>query len=196
MGRRLGIVTGLVLVGAAMGGMPGSAIAATILPDSTLSFAGQSSCNATTCTFGNTVVTGGTGSFSGFAFGTPATFFAVTYNPFTPQQLYTTANAAGQIASFFATGQLNRSVQQVGGLTSYSFTDVGTLSLTGFNDTIGTFLLTANQDGAILGSFSSTAAVAAVPEPNLWMMTIFGFGFVGTVLRRRGKMRVRVAYAA
>lgn len=164
-----------------------SATAATILPGSVLNFAGQSTCTATGCTFGNASVMSGSGSFSSFAYGTAATFFPITFNPFTPGQTYTTTDSGGRVASFFATGQTSSSVSNTNGLTSYSFNDTGTARLTGFDDTPGFYLFTANQDGTAQGSFSATAVTtaSAAPEPGTWAMMIVGFGIAGAAMRRR-----------
>ncbi len=170
--------------------------AAPIAEGSTLNFAGQSSCNATTCTFGNAIVTSGTGSFSSFTFGTTATFFTVSYDPFTPQQIYTTTNALAQTASFFTTSQIDVSARTIAGLTNYLMTDAGIASLTGFDDTAGTYLFTANQNGTVQGSFSATTVAAAVPEPATWAMMILGSGVIGLALRRRRPTPRRVSPAA
>ena len=188
--------SGVIFASVAVAGAMGSAEAAPIVAGSTINFAGQSTCNSTACTFGNALVTSGTGSFSSFTFGTAATFFPFTYDPFTPQQVYSTTNASGQTASFFTTEQLLRAAQTVGGLTSYAITDAGTAQLTGFDDTRGFFSFTANQNGSIQGSFSATAnaVTGAVPEPATWAMMLIGVGAVGASVRRR-KVKTTVAYA-
>lgn len=38
--------------------------------------------------------------------------------------------------------------------------------------------------------------VAGVPEPGTWAMMIFGMGAVGSIMRRRKKVAVKVSYAA
>ena len=176
-------------------GSEGTANAVPIPTGSTINFAGQSTCNATPCTFGNVIVTGGTGAFSSFTFGTAATFFPVIYDPFTPQQLYTSTNALGQTASYVATSQLNRSTQTIAGLTSFSVTDNGIARLTGFDDTVGAYLLTANQNGSVQGSFSAIYAASAAPEPGTWAMTILGLGAAGFVMRRKRPVAIRVSHA-
>lgn len=175
-------------------GGEGTANAAPIPTGSTINFAGQSTCNTTTCTFGNVIVTSGTGAFSSFTFGTAATFFPVIYDPFTPQQLYTATNALGQTASYVATSQLNRSTQTIGGLTSYSVTDNGIARLTGFDDTVGAYLFTANQNGTVQGSFSATYAASAAPEPGTWAMMMLGFGAAGFAMRRKRPVAIRVSH--
>ena len=55
-----------------------------------------------------------------------------------------------------------------------------------------------NTTGPFTSSFvtaSSTAAVAAVPEPATWAMMLLGFGGVGVALRRRRKPRAMLQLA-
>jgi hypothetical protein len=132
-------------------------------------------------------VTSGSGSFSTFTFGTTATFFPIAFDPFTPSQTYTTTDGAGRVASFFTTSLTSSSILNSNGLTNYSVNAAGTARLTGFEDTSGFYLFTANQDGTALGSFSATAiaAASAAPEPATWAMMIGGFGMAGVAMRRR-----------
>lgn len=51
------------------------------------------------------------------------------------------------------------------------------------------FTAIAFSSGQIIGtgqSFYTTPTTAAVPEPATWMMLLFGFTLIGSVLRRRG----------
>jgi PEP-CTERM motif len=157
-----------------------------IFEGSTLNFAGQSTCSSSGCTFGSALATSGSGAFNTFTFGTPATLFPAPLDPFTPGLVFSVTDAGGRIATFFANSRTSEIVTQTNGLTSYSFTDTGISTLTGFDDTPGVYLFTANQNGTIQGSFSSTL-VSAAPEPGTWVMMIVGFGIVGASLRRRQK---------
>jgi hypothetical protein len=185
-------IAGFAFVAASMMfGLAGTASATTIATGSTINFAGQSTCSATSCTFGNVIVTSGTGSFSGFTFGTLATFLPLAVAPYVTQQIYTSTNTLGQTASFFTSSRLDESSKTVGTLTSYLINDAGTIYLTGFDSTPGAFVFSANQNGTMLGSFSATAAtlVSAAPEPATWAMMIFGFGLAGLRLRSARRSR-------
>lgn len=174
-----------------------TAQAATLLEGSTLNFAGQSTCSSTGCTFGNAIATGGTGSFSSFTFGTLASFFPISFGSFTPGMTYSITNGGGAIASFFSTARTSESISQQNGLTNYTINDSGYASFTGFDDTPGFFLFTANQSGAVLGSFSATSVItSAAPEPGTWIMMIVGFGIVGASLRRRQRTAPRSAFGS
>lgn len=196
MSRVTTVFAATTFVASAICAIVSAADAAPIVSGSTLNFGGQSTCTSTSCAFGSAFVTSGTGSFNSFAFGTLATFSSVTFDPFTTGQIYSTVDSGGRIASFFATAQTARAITQTSGLTSYTFTDAGTARLTGFDDTPGFYLFTANQHGMIQGSFSATAdTVSAAPEPATWTMLIGGLGIAGAALRRRrsGELKVQRA---
>ena len=171
-------LTALLISGTSVG-----AFAAPINAGSVLNFSGQSTCNATSCSFGTVIATSGTGSFSSFNFGTPATFNTLTYSPFTTQQVYTSTSTAGLTTTFTVTSQASQSTTTTANLTSYNVTDLGFATLTGFDNTPGSFTFTANQSGAIQGSFSTTTTVAAVPEPV--SMAVLGASLVGLGFIRR-----------
>lgn len=71
---------------------------------------------------------------------------------------------------------------------SLTFRGLGTLYMTGFDPTAGTFILTTQ--GSNITSFAATLIAAtpttpAVVEPATWAMLMTGFGAVGTAARRR-----------
>jgi hypothetical protein len=185
----------LLFAGAALSASISAAQAAPIAADSTINFAGQSTCTSTACTFGNAIVTSGTGSFSNFTFGTAATFFTFTFSPFTPQQIYTTTNAFGQTASYATTSGSPAVMGSANGLTTYTVNDTGVASLTGYDDTPGFFTFTANQNGSVQGSFSATNYAAAVPEADTWVMMVLGLGVAAFAVRRRQKAATRLTFA-
>ena len=154
--------------------------AAPIPVGSVLNFSGQSTCTSSSCTFGNAITTSGTGAFSPFVFGTPATFSTFNYNPFTPQLVYS-ATVAGLTTTLSVVSQMSQSTITVGGLTNYNVTDSATVTLTGYDPTPGMFTFTANQAGTVQGSFSATTNVSAVPEPATMALlgaSLFGLGMV------------------
>lgn len=167
-----------------------------IAAGSEISFIGQSTCSSSGCTFGSALASGGTGSFSSFTLGSPATFFPISFGAFASGQVYTSTNPVGQTASFFATAREDMSTNEVDGLTGYSVTESGTARLTGFDDTPGFLLFTANQRGTVQGSFSATSdTIAAAPEIDTWAMMLIGFGGIGGAMRRRRSIVQRAAAA-
>lgn len=84
-----------------------------------------------------------------------------------------------------------------------------------FGEATGSFAVPGRPDSAFIGFVNTTGTVAgafrsnselsvirfvtgnagAVPEPASWAMMILGFGAVGGVMRRRGKVDTRVSYA-
>ena len=87
---------------------------------------------------------------------------------------------------------------------SYGFGEAtGTLDLSGPPDS--TFIGFVSTTGTVAGTFNGRSEVdtirfvtgnaGAVPEPASWALMILGFGAVGGVMRRRGKVDTRVSYA-
>ncbi|WP_375393237.1 PEPxxWA-CTERM sorting domain-containing protein [uncultured Sphingomonas sp.] len=84
----------------------------------------------------------------------------------------------------------------------------------GFGEATGSFAVPGRPDSAFIGFVNTTGTVAgtfttddeldtirfvtgnagAVPEPASWALMILGFGAVGGVMRRRGKVDTRVSY--
>lgn len=59
-------------------------------------------------------------------------------------------------------------------------------------------VLSNDSFGPVIDNISldvSTSAVAAVPEPDSWLMMIVGFGAVGYAMRRRAKVQANVSVA-
>lgn len=74
-------------------------------------------------------------------------------------------------------------------------TDDGSIGQINFSDGRYTNFITSGFLGFIQsGTFTIQAVEAAVPEPATWLMMLFGFGFVGGMMRQR-KQQVRVTYA-
>jgi hypothetical protein len=63
----------------------------------------------------------------------------------------------------------------------------------GFNPWDGLFQLAGANGDYLLGSGTSTFAIASVPEPSTWAMMILGFAGIGAMTYRRRKQSVALA---
>ena len=164
-----------------------AAQAAPIAAGSLISFSDGANYNSTSITFingnANIPATTASGSFAA-AFGAGctgcATFNNFTYSPFTsPTTIYTAT--LGGVSTSFSLVTLS-TVNNSGGFLDLGGT--GTLTLTGFDPTPGTFFLSAQGPQSMNVSFSATSIASAVPEPM--SLALLGGGLLGvSVLARR-----------
>lgn len=169
-----------VAAGAAM------AMATPVMAAPIITFAPTQSNGATSATFSNTGIAGGTFSDM-FTFTLPAGLVSST------------------ISSVFTTDQTNNIDFTNVSLNSVPYTIVS-MGQVEFRTLISSPIVNGTQQLLVTGtsggngSYSGTlsfvpATVAAVPEPAAWLMMILGMGAVGFTMRRRQKVTTRVSYA-
>jgi len=159
-----------------------------------ISFSGTSTLDDTDytkatafATFSDVVVsgTGGTGDYPVALAGKSVTFTPFTFSPSlspAPLDPLWTIDFAGKIYSFEATGlTINSSIAN-----SITLSGPGIASITGFDDTPGTWVISANKAGQT-ASFSSSAEVKGVPEPTT--VLLLGMGLIGLSGFARKKFR-------
>jgi hypothetical protein len=138
---------------------------------------------AISATFNNVSVTGVSGSFlgQGIAINSPGSVLfpnPLQWNPFVPTSpLWSTPTSTGA-ASFDA---LILTLRSQPGDNSLELRGEGVLHLTGFSDTPGAFILTANTLG---GTSSFSVSTYAVPEPGALSLLLAG-GLLALAARRR-----------
>ncbi len=128
----------------------------------------------------------GLGSFAPFGLGHDTTFFDFAFASVPVSPLWSMDDG-----TTFVSFDLNTIViDPLTSTTRLSLNGVGTIKMTGHDDTVGTWSLSA--DTSIAGgrfSFSSTTA-AAVPEPGTVALLGIGLaGLVGVGARRRAKKK-------
>jgi hypothetical protein len=126
------------------------------------------------------------GDLASFADMSGGTIKDFTFSPFSPQSTFYVITSGGETLSFDLTG-LSIDVQTIRYL---DMSGTGTLHLTGFDDTPGTWNFTgqsSRSDGSLAATFSWSAGSSAeeVPEPATLLLTSVGLFAVGFVRRRR-----------
>jgi hypothetical protein len=130
----------------------------------------------------------GTGSYSSIFF-TPATFNDFVYDPVLSQ-------APGNLWTFSSSG--NTYSFDLGSLTSVSkggsaeassvvVYGVGTLHITGLEDTAGTFVFSGNSADTSFSFSASDGARASVPEPTSVFLLGTGLLGIGVLVQRRNR---------
>jgi hypothetical protein len=176
----------VLLAGAALLGLAGTAGAVPIAAGSVLNVVGGANFSATTVTSNTPAgLTTNTGSFMPFI----PCLSCVTVN--IPSFTYAPAVQTGTL---FTVNELNLQATialGAGGTATHTANALtidapAILTMTNFDTTPGTFVWTINQLGTVIGSFSATADASAVPEPA--SIAVLGVGLLGlgfVVNRRR-----------
>ena len=143
------------------------------------------SCSTTSCTFGNSDPTVGTGTF----FDT-YTFVLPYARTFVGQIFSNAVNFPVDNVNFLSNGVRLDNIK-------FTNTSVGNPEIRDITTVLaaGTHTITVRGSSGPDGFYTGTASLGGVPEPMTWAMMFLGFGLVGAGLRRRSKQTARVAYA-
>ncbi len=143
------------------------------------------SCSTTSCTFGNSDPTVGSGTFHD-----TYTFVLPYARTFVGEIFSQALNFPVDNVNFVSNGVLLDSLH-------FTNTSVGNPEIRSISTVLaaGTHTISVRGSSGPAGFYNGTATLGGVPEPMTWAMMILGFGLVGAGLRRRSKQTVRVAYA-
>ena len=174
-------------IAASLIALAGPAHAVLITVGSTLSLEGSDSYTSTSITFSNPANIGGeSGSFTELSnctgCATMTSFTNTTAPGFT---LYSATEGAGADTTSLVVSSDIFSYSTTG--PALTITGTGTLNLTGFDPTLGNFILTTQGPTGVDVTFSVTSTADAVPEPA--SLAILGSGLAGLGLLRRKRRK-------
>jgi hypothetical protein len=169
-------------------GLSGVASAAQLTPGSTLSLNGSDTFTSTSITFSNPANIGGeSGSFGVLANCTGCvTMTSFTSGTATPFTMYSAAE--GALSTSLSVASDTFSFTPGVPLNSLNISGTGTLTLSGFDPTPGTFLVTTQGTGGVTVTFSVTS-VATTPLPAALPLFATGVGLLGFFGRRKLRQR-------
>lgn len=159
--------------------------AAQISAGSVLNIVGNANFNGTDITFANPAdLKLGSGDFALLGTCTDCATMTnpLTYSPPTFGQVYTATNNG--LTTTFTTSAL---IDQTGnGTTTLGLQYSGSATLTGFDTTPGTWVITVNQFGTLVGSFSASTIAQPTGAPEPVSLALLGTGMLGLgVVRSR-----------
>jgi hypothetical protein len=152
-----------------------------------ISFSGGASFNATDITFSSDTVTQTDGDYSVIPDGTPVTFQNFTFGGISPDTTVTplwNLSYGGIIYGLIASS-ISIDYQSS---TALLLSGLGTATMTGRDDTAGTWNITANRAGRTF-SFSASSSATAAPVPEPATMLLMGTGLAGLIVARRRKAK-------
>lgn len=167
----------ILLAGAAILGLAGAANAVPIPAGSILNIVGNANFSPTSITFTNPAnLVAGTGAFTtlGTCTGCVVMVTPRVYSPTPIEGPAYTATNLGLSSSFTTTALVSQSGN---GVSTLGLQYSGTATLSGFDTTPGTWVVTVNQLGGLIGSFSTSTIATPTPEPMA--LALLGTGLLG-----------------